>query len=320
MSTILPRRSDSIYKEIEQFEDYEFTNCIAYEMMIRNKEVINLIYKYDDTLQEARQKRNDVVHILENEYLFPFNEDSFEADGEYYDLKFIDGLNLDIYPFIKKLKNNYAFMNVKHSYVIRSSKTSSFIFDGRKKSFSGKNTIKETNIKPCYSRPQLNAGKYSNKVSIEIDLNLPKKEILKFIEIFLEEKKYLHTPLELLGEVFEKSDNKKINKKLIADKFFIYDYVTARQEEIIKNNEFLYEEYEEVKQEIKNNPYLEKRERDIQIKELKREFEENRNSRVIEIVEGNENFAPGTAKNYYYDIKPFIDDCRYKELITGIKQ
>ena len=41
----LPKRSDSIYKEIEAFEDYEFTNCIAYEMAIRNKEVINICNK-----------------------------------------------------------------------------------------------------------------------------------------------------------------------------------------------------------------------------------------------------------------------------------
>ena len=32
----LPQRDDLIYKEIEEFQDYELTNCIAYEMMIRN--------------------------------------------------------------------------------------------------------------------------------------------------------------------------------------------------------------------------------------------------------------------------------------------
>ena len=34
----LPQRDDLIYKEIEEFQDYELTNCIAYEMMIRNKD------------------------------------------------------------------------------------------------------------------------------------------------------------------------------------------------------------------------------------------------------------------------------------------
>jgi hypothetical protein len=34
----LPQRDDLIYKEIEEFQDYELTNCVAYEMAIRNKE------------------------------------------------------------------------------------------------------------------------------------------------------------------------------------------------------------------------------------------------------------------------------------------
>ena len=39
----LPNRNDRNYKKIESFEEYELTNCIAYEMAIRNEEVIKLI-------------------------------------------------------------------------------------------------------------------------------------------------------------------------------------------------------------------------------------------------------------------------------------
>ena len=39
----LPQRDDLIYKEIEEFKDYELTNCIAYEMAIRIKEVRELL-------------------------------------------------------------------------------------------------------------------------------------------------------------------------------------------------------------------------------------------------------------------------------------
>lgn len=31
----LTQRSDLIYKEIEEFQEYELTECIAYEMAIR---------------------------------------------------------------------------------------------------------------------------------------------------------------------------------------------------------------------------------------------------------------------------------------------
>ena len=36
----LPKRSDRKYLRIEEYQDYEFTHCIAYEMAIRNEEVI----------------------------------------------------------------------------------------------------------------------------------------------------------------------------------------------------------------------------------------------------------------------------------------
>ena len=39
----LPQRDDLIYKEIEEFQDYELTNCIAYEMAIRNKDAAKKI-------------------------------------------------------------------------------------------------------------------------------------------------------------------------------------------------------------------------------------------------------------------------------------
>ena len=50
----LPKRKDSIYKEIENFKYYELTPCIAYEMATRNKEVINILEKLDyiNELQE----------------------------------------------------------------------------------------------------------------------------------------------------------------------------------------------------------------------------------------------------------------------------
>ena len=45
MDIELPQRDDNIYKEIEAFNDYEFTNCIAFEMAIRNKEVKSFYQK-----------------------------------------------------------------------------------------------------------------------------------------------------------------------------------------------------------------------------------------------------------------------------------
>ena len=56
----------------------------------------------------------------------------------------------------------------------------------------------------------------------------------------------------------------------------------------------------------------------IQINEKRKELKKNTNSRIIEIFQefkDLENIGEGKAKRYYYNIKPFIDDLKYKELI-----
>lgn len=52
----LPKRDDEIYKEIEDFEEYELTQCVAYEMAIRNdgnlKHIQKIAKDYDDYLRD----------------------------------------------------------------------------------------------------------------------------------------------------------------------------------------------------------------------------------------------------------------------------
>ena len=284
MNIKLPKRKDPIYKEIEEFKDYEFTNCIAYEMAIRNKQVIKIF-------------NNEILNIKSIDMIV--EQMAFYRLQE--DLKPY-GLSDCINSLLEKPKNLLGRTTYTTNY-------------------------NEVEIQE--SRPKLDFKEITKKAILEINLNLPKNEIIKYLEEikqrFDDNRNLVKTPLEILGEVFEKSDNKKINKKLIADKFFIYDYITARQEEIKESNEFLYEEYEEEIQEIKNNTDYTVSEKKIQLKEKKKEFEENTNIRInelfagIEDIKGIEGILPATAKRYYYDIKPFIDDCKYKELITGMK-
>ena len=156
-------------------------------------------------------------------------------------------------------------------------------------------------IKKSYSRPTLKIDK-SKIVKVELDLSLPKEELLDYVSKIKEAKDMIKTPIDLLiydsslmeyigkenntSEINrkldaledilldDKTDNsniKKLKKKLIADKFFIYDYVTARQEQIKKGNELKFQEYEEQLQEIKNNPYVTPKDRKIQQQELKKE-------------------------------------------------
>ena len=69
MDIKLPKRKDPIYTEIEQFEEYEFTNCIAYEMAIRNNEVKRLFnfIKTNDNLR-WNIKSKDIKRIILGKY------------------------------------------------------------------------------------------------------------------------------------------------------------------------------------------------------------------------------------------------------------
>ena len=60
----LPQRDDLIYKEIEEFQDYELTNCVAYEMAIRNENISALVNKY-----------------LKKRFVFSYTEEKNEVNG-----------------------------------------------------------------------------------------------------------------------------------------------------------------------------------------------------------------------------------------------
>ena len=84
----LPNRANEKYTRIENYEDYEFTHCIAYEMAIRNKEVIKLT----DLMEKLNLLR---YNILQN-----FNS------LQNYEEKIVQ-LSLLIDFLIKSIKINY---------------------------------------------------------------------------------------------------------------------------------------------------------------------------------------------------------------------
>ena len=358
----LPKRSDSIYKEIEEFEDYEYSNCIAYEMCTRNKEVkklLNIIINKFDEIFEA------------TEFEFIINKEAIEKECnelKKYGIGFntLSSILTDIFYEINDIEVGKSSLNILYENDLILDRKDYLYVDPYDDGIvgvleNGDEEIipyKQMNldyiplIKKSYSRPTLKIDK-SKIFKVELDLSLPKEELLDYVSKIKDDfnnktNAMIKTPIDLLiydsslmeyigkenntSEINrkldaledilldDKTDNsniKKLKKKLIADSFFIYDYVTARQEQIKKGNELKFQEYEEQLQEIKNNPYVTPKDRKIQQQELKKEFEENTNTRINELLEDIEDFTPATARRYYYYIKPFIDDCKYKELITG---
>jgi len=376
----LPNRDDEIYQEIEALEDFEFTNCIAFEMAIRNKEVksikkkinklqIKLAKEYLLIREDDNNQLNITFDRIYEEWIeyqndkFDDEEDKVEPDYQKYILS-KNATYLKIVDYINILLNKYWIRHIYEndilSYSLRPNKNDVAIgeirnlFELEKRlreqqiiGYCDKITvndkgeiIKDTNnLLETNSNLELNLNrlypsidllrtltipdKYNKNTSLSLNLNLPKDELIAYItklkDEFDNDNSIIKTPLELLGEDLEPSTNKKINKSLIADKFFIYDYVTARLEQIKQMNEDIIQEYEENIQEIKN--FNNGRDRTIQLRELKKELDENIiNTKVEDIFKEIEDYKPATAKRYYYDMKPFIDDLKYKELITGTIQ
>lgn len=366
----LPKRNDNIYKEIESFEDYEYTNCIAFEMAIRNDEVKKLLDKTNlfNTIKRATQnevidshfdnillstkERKDVAFEL-SKYGFNHKEcvmhnlhknmanikgdklgSTVLAQSEYTkltdilsksELDIVCKVEISLYnqmPWVKeekdKMKTNEDFLKIgNHLEWIFHETNEEIIKDALKRT-------QKIKIKNQFSRPILELP-YTTIADIQINLSIPKDELIAYITKLKEEydtdNSMIKTPLEHLGEKSENS-SMTISKKKIADKFFVYDYVKVRLKEIDELNQEEKLKYDEKIQWIKNNSSLTGSDKKIQIQTLKHDQKENLiNTTINDIFKDeklNKEITKGTAKRYYYEIKPFIDELKYKELITGI--
>ncbi len=334
----LPKLTDSIYKEIEEFEDYEYSNCIAYEMCIRNKEVkklLNIIINKFDEIFEA------------TEFEFIINKEAIEKECnelKKYGIGFntLSSILTDIFYEINDIEVGKSSLNILYENEIILNRDKEYedieiCDDGLIAQIDSDSDnceiipYEHINLDYVpfiginYKRPKLEL--IQNKIfKIDLNLSLPKKELIDYVSKIIDEYEKdnnasIMSPLELIG--FDRSrgnrvDKNKINKGLIAKKFFVYDYVSIRLEQIEDSNQNYNIEYEENKKIIENNPYITRQDKLIQLRELKKELEDNIKQRIIEIIEEFDDITKGTAKRYYYDIKPFIDDLKYKELITGI--
>ena len=360
------KRSDNNYQEIEEFADYELTQCVAFEMAIRNVEVkavikksrrVSSTYSKDDRLQEAsnfidsimvhkddKEKKEYPIKLAEYgfdyielmKYLHITEEKQNLILLELSNFKLKDILTDDELSIVctleRALWNSIKYTNIETDIIDTNEEflekylTS---FDWVFSEFSDviiKEALKrsqKTKINYNTSRPSIKPIGYQIH-DIEINLNFPKYELLSYIsklkDEFDDDNSNPKSLLELLGEFSNKSDI-KISKKKLADKFFVYDYIQARLEEIEVLNTESKETFNEKVMEIENNLHLNDTYKTKQINILKEELQESIVSTPInDILEEEElTISKGTAKRYYYEMKPYIEEEKYKELITGIR-
>jgi len=114
----LPSRSDEIYKEIESFEEYELTQCVAYEMAIRNEDSLKAI---DAVIEFYNNNNGDIdcsfdsenaifMYYLVGEICLALEMIPFVHRIKPYDYLALDykdkRINNEFYKIIKKINNN----------------------------------------------------------------------------------------------------------------------------------------------------------------------------------------------------------------------
>ncbi len=107
INLIYPDLQEVTYKEIDDFQDYEFNNCIAYEFAIRNTKIISELERFEQEFINLEKKKPD------------FSKDELIMRIDYYDFYILYNAGFDIdamlyWLFMKRAKKLHFFSNLKN--------------------------------------------------------------------------------------------------------------------------------------------------------------------------------------------------------------
>jgi len=302
-------RNDERYKDIESFQDYELTQCVVYEMYIRtptNTDGINMEDLYDFLKDE---------NILDDVKIDTPDKSFSNIDGniKLHNINKKNGYNISTeitidmsseaqeqYDRMVELYDDLGpRMHIEHPDY---KNYSTYDINDLKEEYSLKygavcNKVKsKTTILENFKRPKIDINineERTSNIKLEIDLNRPIEELIAYVKHIKEDmdndKNTIKVPIELLGIKLQKSDNSDAKivlskQKKLAHMFYIYDCLKAgiKRSDII-NEIFLYS------LDTEDNPATIKR-------------------------------MDNKTLNTYYNIAiDYIDNQKYKELLTGIK-
>ena len=386
----LPKRIDNMYKEIENFQDYEYTYCIAYEMAMRNEEIINKINLFNTAFPNIKEIINKINKTNLFNTTFPNNLESLAEDlkvnfylskdiiyeipkfEEYIEskitleaiedgaeklLKYLQSNNLLKYipqfrRHVSKDLNNLTIeelLEYKNFFFFYGEKDNikynCGIFNDLDLSIVPKEflLIQRDNIKQngkidsnFFSRPKLHIPKDIDKtIDLRINPNLPKDELIAYIskikDAYNNDNLIIKNSLELLGEELDKSEKMKSKalpkdkvkrKKTMADAFYIYDTWKILEIHYAEKTKELKEKLEKEIQSIKNNLNYDKYDRKSKIDDAKtnNEFNLSNYTKVSLKTEiaSQLNISIDTVDKLHTLMIKYIDNLKYKELITGL--
>ena len=312
---IVLNRDDKQYLAVEEFEDYELTYCMAYEMAIRNDEVIKTIYSFynnyvnDDIYDCFVLDTNDFKKCKEDsQKLMSFYLNPLSL---YLDYHLFENINKHIEELKKEdIKNNNDYFTHRLSWILFTpySKPTNFkkyipnkklveekitkryrsfishLANEDKESF----TINHNSITPKYSRPLEPWFNEIKERNLVLNLALPTHELVDFItklkKDYDRDHSFFKTVKELEGDSFERADKRDgrlSSQSKLADMLYIYDCLKIG--------------YKKAK--IRNKIYNYYADKGIETKYLHN----------------------NTLNDYHQVISEYINDLKYKELILGIK-
>ncbi len=318
------KRSDKQYIEVEEFANYELTQCIAYEMAIRNKENLQEL----DTLIDYYDKNKIKIFDLSPATSYRFSDEYLELDKLIENIDFLskdyveERIDKEVSNIIKSISefktemypDDYGEPRIDKSEII---KRKSYIIQTHLTKYEeytmvdSQDPLQIEEVVPSYyttsgieiaenfKRPKFIIDPMKSlNAKVKLDLNRPLDELLAYITHIkndLEQNKdVLKAPLELFHRQLQKADNLVCNDKgkcfdprkvlstqqKMADMFFIYDSLELGYTQTKIRNEVY-------------NYYADK---------------------SIDSI----TLDPATLRKYRDIAVDYIDNKRYKEMITGI--
>lgn len=230
------------YTDVEKFEPYELTSCLAYEMAIRNRTVEGLIINHHNNPEYTGNKLFHSFYLTK--FYFNYHFINWCIDMEHHNevLKKRFEVGEEIYEYDENGEKIKNLINKKKGYCINTK-----IADGI--------TISNT-ICPTFKRPKLEPYRISKDVQVELNLALPEKELIEYIKLIKKDfdtnNNISKTGYEVYEDlIFENGEKIKprdilTNGLYAADMFFIYDCINLGYRNFDIRNE-IYNYYSEVK-------------------------------------------------------------------------
>lgn len=223
----LPKRGRGKYPEIEKFELYELTHCVAYEMAMRNNEVQKIIHELDVLAIEMVQlfgsidpekaskiasigkKTAKLIMTLEDEYYVVYDSEKPILSKENYEnLTVVNHRepNIEIASYFENVyslqEDEYKFNGIVNDgfAVIQGAYQDSEGFD-------------VNIIVPNFKKPM----RVFNQTQVALNLSLPIEQIKDFIEViknhYDQENSSIQNIKQLLGLEFDEDYKELVSMK-----------------------------------------------------------------------------------------------------------